>query len=123
MFSAYRWGHRQMTHRVVIVDPILQPFGASPIYPRSMLLPNTHSFSRCLFLSNEAISLPADPSTNTKKCARRPSILIIRRKKMNKHKWKKLRRRYRDSNRYNRSKKKRNRDRLREEAKELGLEF
>ncbi|KAJ3221648.1 hypothetical protein HK099_003272 [Clydaea vesicula] len=51
------------------------------------------------------------------------SIIIIRRKKMNKHKWKKLRRRYRNSTRKSRSKRKRNRDRLRKEYRELGLDF
>ncbi|KAJ3091262.1 hypothetical protein HK102_001164 [Quaeritorhiza haematococci] len=51
------------------------------------------------------------------------NLVKIRRKKMNKHKWKKLRRRNRNSVRYNKSKRRRNREKLREEYKELGLEW
>lgn len=50
-------------------------------------------------------------------------IKIIRRKKMNKHKWKKLRRKYRNSTRFSRSKRKKNREVLMKEYAELGLEF
>ena len=51
------------------------------------------------------------------------NILKIRKTKMNKHKWKKLRKKYRNSTRYNKSKRRKNRDILRKEYKELGIEF
>jgi hypothetical protein len=49
------------------------------------------------------------------------NIKIVRRKKMNKHKWKKLRRKYRNSTRHSRSKRKRNREELMKEYSYLGM--
>jgi hypothetical protein len=53
--------------------------------------------------------------------AKNINIKIVRRKKMNKHKWKKLRRKYRNSTRHSRSKRKRNREELMKEYSYLGM--
>jgi hypothetical protein len=53
--------------------------------------------------------------------AKNINIKIVRRKKMNKHKWKKLRRKYRNSTRHSRSKRKRNREELMKEYAYLGM--
>ena len=92
-----------------------------------------YRFGKRRFYAYVQINSSIFPCRSIKDFTRRPSmhvsgkkignILSIRRKRMNKHKWKKLRRSVRDSTRYNKSKRKKNRERLMNDAKELGIEF
>lgn len=140
MVQTYRWGKRATLKQIIVEDAMIAnfiptsstittPTTVSHTNNTTIILPIREGYSHARFPSPVREGPPPSPSSYPSTniplftARRKESILSIRRRKMNKHKWKKQRRDMRNSTRYNRSKRKRNREKLREEAKELGLDF